>query len=97
MLIRDAGCPDCRQISSDDCGKHGPVYYGMSDLTPLASRDTVPVMHAVMVETLEVQIARVLEKLSQILDKLDGIEEQLEEMSERMDELELPYASLQDE
>jgi hypothetical protein len=25
-LIREIGCPDCRQLSSGDCGKHGNLF-----------------------------------------------------------------------
>jgi hypothetical protein len=39
MTMRDPGCEDCRQVTSGDCGKHGPVTWsgGTSTTYPAPS------------------------------------------------------------
>lgn len=44
MQYRDIGCPDCRNSTTGDCGKHGQILYG--SVTPAQRGFTIDeIMH----------------------------------------------------
>jgi hypothetical protein len=41
-MVRDAGCSDCRSLTSGDCGKHGPLFVTTFHPATIASGGYVP-------------------------------------------------------
>ena len=72
--MRDPTCPDCRHVTSGDCGQHGPLNMGDSQVpfTMVASDGYVPTRE----QLLQARVDRLEADLRMAQQRIQALEQQ---------------------